>query len=93
MKKFDYYVVDRPDWKLLENFLKDLGNKGWELISQDKSVLVFKREIPINYEYCESFDFQGMISQGWEPILGCTADHFIHTSKISHPKYLFRKEV
>lgn len=94
MKKFDYLVWPKNQVVDLQVTLNELGRKGWELINSDSSDYYFKREIPEKYDYCESFDFQEMIAQGWEPISSFEEDkHFGPGVSVGSRKYLFRKEI
>lgn len=46
MTRYEYHILDLPDpddLASMEKLFNDLGKDGWELISLDDSLAVFKR--------------------------------------------------
>lgn len=44
MPKFDYLVEKLPNYTDLEQWLNELGERGWELVHVDGMRHIFKRE-------------------------------------------------
>lgn len=44
-KQFEYSVVTVPEYHNIENYLREMGENGWELCCGNYVCLIFKREL------------------------------------------------